>query len=90
MISKNYLNILVEQLFQHFLNTPLSVAAEFPNILDFYLNDDELFVEKLTGLTHLVNGAHILNATLIRSLPPEAVIFPAARALHLNNQKDLI
>ena len=39
-ISKKYLNNLVEQLLLHFFNDP--AAARFPEILDLYLNGDEL------------------------------------------------
>ena len=45
MISKNYFNILVEQLFYIF-NTPLSIGTNFSKILDLYLKDAELPVEK--------------------------------------------
>ena len=45
MISKNYLNILVEQLFLHFL----ILHQQLPEILDLYLNDYELFVETLSA-----------------------------------------
>ena len=51
MIAKNYLNILVEQLFLHFFNDLSSSAAvvAFPKILDLYLKDVELFVATLIG-----------------------------------------
>ena len=49
MISENYLNIWVEQLFLHFFNTPLLTTAFgfIFKILDLYLNEDELFVGTL-------------------------------------------
>ena len=41
-------------------------------------------------VTHLVNGAQFLNATLVFSLPPVAVIYPVTSMHASNNQKDLI
>ena len=47
----------MEQLFLHHLNTPLlSKQAGFPKMLDIYLNDVELFVVTLSGLSSLVTG----------------------------------
>ena len=46
MISKNYLSILVEQLFLRFFHT--SLAAGFSKILYLYLLDVELRVETLS------------------------------------------
>ena len=57
MITKNYLDILVEQLFLHFFNTPLlPIAAGFAKMPDLYLNNDQLFALTLSGLTSLVTG----------------------------------
>ena len=44
MISKNYLNILLEQLFLHFLKLHQQL---FFQILDMYLNDDGILMETL-------------------------------------------
>ena len=44
MISKNHLDILVEQLFFN-----VTSAAGFAKILDLYLNDDESFVVTLAA-----------------------------------------
>ena len=60
MISKNYSNILVEQLFYIFLILRNYLVFGFPNFLDLDLNDHELFVEKLSEFP----GSFIGNSSL--------------------------
>ena len=62
MISKNYSNILVEQLFYIFLILRNYLVFGFPNFLDLDLNDDELFVETLSGFPgSFIGDSSLLN-----------------------------
>ena len=65
MIAKNYLNILVEQLFLHFFNDLSSAAVvAFPKILDLYLKDVELFVATLIGFLASCLGIQLFKTAV--------------------------
>ena len=54
MITKNCLDILMEQLFAHF--SILYQQLFLPKILDLYFNDNELIIATLIGFPSLFIG----------------------------------
>ena len=71
-ISKNFSNILVEQLFLHFQILLLTTVAESPMRLDLYLKDDKLSTEILSGFPAFVTGdSSLLNCHKL----PEVLLY---------------